>query len=111
MEQHVSLVRMIPLRRLIHRGLAVVVAAALARPATAEDTAAPRLGETIDQAMCRLIESSAAAQKLPVPFLTRLIWRESSFRAGVVSPKGAQGIAQFMPATAAERGLADPFDP
>lgn len=27
-----------------------------------------------------------------------------------MSPKGAQGIAQFMPDTAAERGLLDPFD-
>jgi hypothetical protein len=43
--------------------------------------------------------------------LTRLIWTESRFQAHVVSPKGAQGIAQFMPGTAAERGLADPFDP
>jgi hypothetical protein len=48
---------------------------------------------------------------LPVAFLTRIIWRESSFRAGVVSPAGAQGIAQFMPGTAQARGLADPFDP
>src|SRR5205814_6611619 len=31
--------------------------------------------------------------------------------AGAVSPKGAEGIAQFMPGTAAERGLANPFDP
>jgi hypothetical protein len=46
-----------------------------------------------------------------VPFLTRLIWRESSFRVGVVSPVGAQGVAQFMPGTARERGLLDPFDP
>src|SRR6202035_4910142 len=37
--------------------------------------------------------------------------RESSFRAAVVSPAGAEGIAQFMPGTARERGLADPFDP
>ena len=29
----------------------------------------------------------------------------------MVSPAGAQGIAQFMPGTARERGLADPFDP
>src|SRR5690606_41926809 len=28
-----------------------------------------------------------------------------------VSYKGAQGIAQFMPGTAEERGLADPFEP
>jgi soluble lytic murein transglycosylase-like protein len=28
-----------------------------------------------------------------------------------VSRAGAQGVAQFMPATARWRGLADPFDP
>lgn len=68
-------------------------------------------GETIDQALCRLIEGSAAKNDLPVDFLTRLIWRESSFRPHVTSPAGAQGVAQFMPGTAAERRLADPFDP
>lgn len=60
---------------------------------------------------CDLIESSAGATGLPVAYFTRLIWKESSFRATAVSPVGAQGIAQFMPGTAAERGLADPFDP
>jgi hypothetical protein len=60
---------------------------------------------------CDLIESAAAVNGLPVEYFTRLIWKESSFRAEAVSPKGAQGIAQFMPATAAERGLVDPFDP
>ncbi|MEA1832229.1 lytic transglycosylase domain-containing protein [Methylobacterium durans] len=75
--------------------------------------AAPSEGatETVEQALCRLIESSARTHRLPVPFLTRLIWRESSFRVGVVSPAGAQGVAQFMPGTARERGLLDPFDP
>lgn len=68
-------------------------------------------GETIDQTICRLIETSATAENLPVPYFTRLIWRESSFRPGVTSSAGAQGIAQFMPGTAAERGLVDPFDP
>ncbi|WP_457107566.1 lytic transglycosylase domain-containing protein [Methylobacterium sp. P5_C11] len=67
--------------------------------------------ETVEQALCRLIEDSAKTRGLPVPFLTRLIWRESSFRVGVVSPTGAQGVAQFMPGTALERGLLDPFDP
>jgi hypothetical protein len=67
--------------------------------------------ETVEQALCRLIEGSAKARNLPVPFLTRLIWRESSFRVGVVSSAGAQGVAQFMPGTAQERGLLDPFDP
>jgi hypothetical protein len=67
--------------------------------------------EPLDHAICRLIESSARADHLPVGFLTRIIWRESSFRAGALSPAGAQGIAQFMPQTARERGFADPFDP
>ena len=67
--------------------------------------------EPIDQAVCRLIESAARANHLPVGFMTRIIWRESSFRPRVVSPAGAEGIAQFMPGTAQERGLADPFDP
>jgi hypothetical protein len=67
--------------------------------------------ETLDQAVCRTIERSAQAAHLPVDFVTRVIWRESSFRPGVVSRAGAEGIAQFMPMTAQARGLADPFDP
>ena len=71
----------------------------------------PAAGETTEQTICRLIDAAARAEGLPVDFFTRLIWRESSFRPGVTSPAGAQGIAQFMPGTAAERGLDDPFDP
>src|SRR6476619_7868672 len=48
---------------------------------------------------------------LPVEFFARAIWQESPFDAHAVSPKGAAGIAQFMPATASWHGLADPFDP
>jgi hypothetical protein len=67
--------------------------------------------ESIDQALCRMIETSAGARRLEIGFFTRLIWRESSFRLGARSPAGAQGVAQFMPGTAAERGISDPFDP
>ena len=73
--------------------------------------AAQNGGETIDQALCRLIEGAATLHRLPVDFFTRLIWQESSFRPGATSRAGAQGVAQFMPGTAHERGLADPFDP
>lgn len=65
----------------------------------------------IDAALCRMIDDAAAAQNVPAGFLTRLIFQESSFRPNVTSPVGAQGIAQFMPGTARERGLLDPFDP
>jgi hypothetical protein len=75
------------------------------------DNAAPSGVESVKTSICRLIESAARTQNLPVAFLTRLIWQESSFRPHVISPAGAQGIAQFMPKTADERGLADPFDP
>jgi hypothetical protein len=67
--------------------------------------------ESVLTSICRLIDHSARAEHLPVDFLTRLIWKESAFRVNAVSPKGAQGIAQFMPRTADERGLVDPFDP
>ena len=73
--------------------------------------AAPAAMETLDQSVCRTIERSAQTARLPVEFVTRIIWRESSFRPGVVSRAGAEGIAQFMPSTAQARGLADPFDP
>lgn len=68
-------------------------------------------GETVEQTLCRLIDTSAVAQHLPSEFLTRLLFQESSFRPTAMSPAGAQGIAQFMPGTARERGLSDPFDP
>jgi hypothetical protein len=75
------------------------------------ESAATDKVESIETSVCRLIESSARTQSLPVAFLTRLIWQESSFRPNTISPAGAQGIAQFMPKTADERGLANPFDP
>src|SRR5688572_30669654 len=86
---------------------------ALAAGLSASSPAAQDAGsdETVDEAICRLIETSAAAHALPVGLFTRLIWRESSFRLEVVSRAGAQGVAQFMPGTARGRGLADPFDP
>jgi len=61
--------------------------------------------------VCARLESAAQAHDIAEPFFARLIWLESRFDPNAVSPKGAQGIAQFMPATAQARGLADPFDP
>jgi Transglycosylase SLT domain/SPOR domain len=85
--------------------IAAIMALAFMAPASAQES------ESIDQALCRMIEGAAATHRIPIDFFTRLIWQESSFRPGVTSRAGAQGAAQFMPGTAAERGLADPFDP
>jgi hypothetical protein len=85
------------------------------QPAPAERPAvapAPGTGDSI----CLMIESAARAYELPVDFFARVIWQESRFQPNVVGPltrngQRAQGIAQFMPGTAAERRLLDPFNP
>ncbi len=61
--------------------------------------------------LCSTVAFEAANNNLPVRFFANLIQQESNFNPNVVSHKGAQGIAQFMPMTAAERGLSDPFEP
>jgi soluble lytic murein transglycosylase-like protein len=61
--------------------------------------------------ICSTLASAAAQNDLPTDFFARLIWQESRFDPVAVSRAGAQGVAQFMPATANWRGLSNPFDP
>ena len=61
--------------------------------------------------ICAAAEQQALANNIDPSFFARLLWRESLFDPNVVSGKGAQGIAQFMPETAKRRGLVDPFEP
>jgi hypothetical protein len=65
---------------------------------------------------CPAIDAAARAHDLPVSFFARVIWQESRFHPDVLGPitrsgQRAQGIAQFMPGTAVERRLLDPFNP
>jgi soluble lytic murein transglycosylase-like protein len=90
--------------------------AADAPPAGAPPRPARAGGVDLRESMCLMIESAARAHNLPLEFFARVIWQESRFQVNVVGPRTrsgdrAQGIAQFMPRTAAERGLLDPFDP
>jgi hypothetical protein len=84
---------------------------------TMAQTAAPAGQVPIqDSPICLMIESAARANGLPVGFFTRLIWQESRFQPDVIGPltrtgQRAQGIAQFMPGTAAERSLFEPLNP
>ena len=52
----------------------------------------------------------AARYDLSPVLIEALVWQESRWNAGAVSPKGAQGLAQLMPGTARELGV-DPRDP
>ena len=61
--------------------------------------------------VCTTLVAAARDNELPPAFLARLIWQESRFDPQSVSPAGAVGIAQFMPQTANEVGLSDPYDP
>jgi soluble lytic murein transglycosylase-like protein len=54
---------------------------------------------------------SAQRWSVGAALLAAQIEAESSFDPNARSPAGAQGIAQFMPATAAAYGLSNPFDP
>lgn len=91
------------MRRSLAPFLAVV--AATISTARASDSAPAASAETV----CTVVAQAARRSDLPTAFFTRLIWRESRFRADALSPAGAQGVAQFMPGTAVDRGLANPF--
>ncbi len=54
-----------------------------------------------------LIHKAAARYDLDPYYLKALMHTESAFRADAVSPKGAQGLMQLMPATALRFGVAD----
>lgn len=80
-------------------------------------TAAPTLADPPGRSLpvtigriCTLLEREADRNGIPKDFFARLIFKESRFDPGAVSPAGAEGIAQFMPGTAAMRGLDDSFD-
>jgi hypothetical protein len=56
------------------------------------------------------IAGAAQRWNVPASLLAAQLMAESNFNPFAVSPVGAAGIAQFMPATAAAYGLDDPFD-
>ena len=59
----------------------------------------------------QLIRQEAKTSGVPANLIQSVIQVESSFRETVVSPKGAQGLMQLMPATAERFGVKDAFNP
>jgi len=58
-----------------------------------------------------LIREASSRHQLDPDFVNSVIKAESNFQTRAVSPKGAQGLMQLMPATASKLGVSDPFDP
>jgi soluble lytic murein transglycosylase len=57
-----------------------------------------------------LIFDTAQEQRVPPALVKAVIAAESHFNPQAVSPKGAQGLMQLMPATARDLGVRDPLE-
>jgi hypothetical protein len=80
-------------------------------PALARTPAETDVGSDSLEGLCNSLLASAKENDLPAPFFANLIWQESGLQRDAVSPAGALGIAQFMPETAVDVRLQNPFDP
>ncbi len=59
----------------------------------------------------RTIADAARKERVDPLLLWTIAYNETRFRPWLISPKKAQGLMQFMPATAARFSLADPYEP
>lgn len=57
------------------------------------------------------IEKAARSEGVDPLILWTIAYNETRFRPWLTSPKNAQGLMQFIPATAARFGLANPYEP
>jgi len=79
--------------------------------ASAVEPAAPSdAGSGHDGSIQDSIRQAAATYNLPEKLIASVIRAESGFQPDAVSPAGAQGLMQLMPATARQLGVSDPFD-
>lgn len=91
------------------------------RPARFDVRAVPRSGprgqnSRIDRSFKEtlyepLIRRAEARYRLPPMLLQALVWQESRFNPMAISPAGAAGLSQLMPATARELGVTNRHDP
>ena len=85
-------------------------ASAATTGATATATSVQMGGISVPAQYAGLVEQASAKSGTPASLLAAILFNESRFEPDVVSSAGAEGIAQFMPATAAANGV-DAFDP
>jgi soluble lytic murein transglycosylase-like protein len=61
--------------------------------------------------LSKMIDSVAREHSVDPALVREVARQESGFRPCAVSPKGAEGLMQLMPATQAQLEVHDPFDP
>ena len=88
---------------------AAVLNPASAPAAIARTTVPAKITTNVD--LDQVVREASTKNRLDPDFVNSVIKAESNFKARAVSKKGAQGLMQLMPGTAAQLGVSDPFDP
>jgi soluble lytic murein transglycosylase-like protein len=80
-----------------------------AQPAAVASQTPAKVAQNMD--LEQVVREASSKNRLDPDFVSSVIRAESNFKTHAVSKKGAQGLMQLMPATAAQLGVADAFDP
>ncbi|HEX4605598.1 MAG TPA: lytic transglycosylase domain-containing protein [Candidatus Angelobacter sp.] len=88
---------------------AIQTAAIVPAAATAETMPPAKAAPAVD--LDQMVREASNRNRIDPDFVSSVIKAESNFKPRAVSKKGAQGLMQLMPGTAAQLGVTDPFDP
>lgn len=90
---------------------AAAPAAPVLTPASASMTSQTIPAKLSSVDLDSVVREASSKNRLDPDFVNSVIKAESDFKIHAVSKKGAQGLMQLMPGTAAQLGVADSFDP
>ncbi|HKV93454.1 MAG TPA: transglycosylase SLT domain-containing protein [Candidatus Angelobacter sp.] len=94
----------------VQNSAAVPTATALtSAPVSATSQTIPAKPASVD--LDAVVREASSKNRLDPDFVNSVIKAESDFKVHAISKKGAQGLMQLMPGTAAQLGVADSFDP
>lgn len=80
-------------------------------PASVEVVLTTAQPAPLPAALAAHIQEASRASQLPAALISAVIQAESNYNPRAVSPKGAQGLMQLMPATARRFGATNSWDP
>ncbi|HKP80085.1 MAG TPA: lytic transglycosylase domain-containing protein [Phenylobacterium sp.] len=73
--------------------------------ATAISQPEPTVLRAPPEEVVRLIREASSRHAVPAPIVEAVAWQESRFDHTAISPKGARGVMQLLPATASGLGV------